>query len=329
MKGLSRRGHTIIENSPIPKDFKADIIISPTFGPLSFINIWRYKRKYNCACVQHAHTTLDDMVGGFLPESLVPFAEIYLRNLYKFSEILITPSNFSKGSLIEIAIPTKPSIYPVSNGVDLTKFSYTDEKRARFRTYLSETHGISEDKTVVLGVGVVWERKGIDVFHHLAKQFPDYEFVWVGNTIGTQNIVDKYSKLDNITFTGFVDDIVEAYCGGDVFFFPSRAENQGIPLLEAAACRLPILCRALPTYDWLEDGVHCIKENTTEGFKKSLKDIVDNGELREKLKANALENVQNHDIEHVLDIVEDIYRKSIKVRKRLLRIVDERKDKKK
>jgi hypothetical protein len=56
---------------------------------------------------------------------------------------------------------------------------------------------------------------------------------------------------------------------------------------------------------------------------------VDNGELREKLKANALENVQDHDIEHVLDIVEDIYRKSIKVRKRLLRIVDERKDKKK
>nr|MDO8109015.1 glycosyltransferase family 4 protein [Candidatus Sigynarchaeota archaeon] len=318
MKGLKARGHFIVENRPFPGNRRPDIIICPTYGPNALLNIWLQKKKYNCACVQHAHTTPDDMKGGFLPDPLVPYINIYLRNLYKFSEVLITPSNFSKAALVKLKIPTKPPIVPVSNGVNLTKFQFSMDKRTAFRAYLHDKHGIDPAKPIILCVGVIWARKGLDVYHEVARSFPQYHFIWVGNYITAKKLVDQYNDLPNLTFTGYVDDIVGAYCGSDVFFFPSRAENQGIPLLEAAACKLPILCRDLPTYDWIENGVHCIKEKTTAGFKMSLNRLVDDKALREKLTNNALDNVQEHDIEKVLDQVERIYRRAILLRKKLV-----------
>jgi len=318
MAGLKRRGHIIIEDQPVPIGAIPDIIICPTYGPIALFNIWRKKRQYNCACVQHGHTTPDDMKGGFMPDSLMPLMNIYLRNLYRFSEILITPSNFSRQALIKLGIPTKPKIIPVSNGVDLTKFQFSDEKRATFRGFLQEKFGIDVAKPIILCVGVIWARKGLDVFHAVAKQCPGYHFIWVGNYITAKKLVDQCNDLPNLTFTGFVDDIVAAYCGSDVYFFPSRAENQGIPLLEAAACKLPIVCRDLPTYDWIENDVHCLKETTTAGFVTSLKRIIEDKQLRERLIENAHENVQNHDIEKILDKVENIYRHAIRLRKNLV-----------
>ncbi|MHA1892847.1 MAG: glycosyltransferase family 4 protein [Promethearchaeota archaeon] len=320
LKGLKERGHVIIENKAFPKGISPDLIICPTYGPVSLLSIWYYKRKYNCACVQHAHTTQDDMKGGFLPDALVPYAGIYLRHLYKFSEIIITPSNFSKQNLKTLNIPTRPSIIPVSNGVNLNKFKRDSSKREAFRDYLHKEFNISREKVVILCVGVLWERKGLDVFHDIAKVFPEHEFIWVGNYITEKALKEKYDDLPNLTFTGFVDDIVAAYCGADVFFFPSRAENQGIPLLEAAACELPILCRDLPTYDWLEHDVHCLKGKSIADFKRYLRILVKDDELRKKLSNRALENVKEHDINRIIDQVEKIYKRAVKIKKKLIGI---------
>ncbi|MBD3186803.1 glycosyltransferase [Candidatus Bathyarchaeota archaeon] len=324
MRGLRKRGHRIIENKAFPKGQSPDIIICPTFGPISILMIWFYKRKYNCACVQHAHTTQDDMAGGFLPDVLVKYAGTYLKHLYKFSEIIITPSVFSKENLTRLEIPTRPPIYPVSNGVNLAKFKFSERKREEFRQYLNDQHEIDKDRKVILCVSVLWERKGVDVFYHVAKQFPEYEFVWVGNYITAKKLKERYDDLPNITFTGFVDDIVACYCGADAFFFPSRAENQGIPLLEAAACKLPILCRNLPTYSWLKDGIHCLKRDDLNGFVSGLKEIMAGENLRNQLINNALDNVQQHDINKIINQVERIYKRAIKLRRRLLEMQHER-----
>jgi len=319
-KGLKSRGHCILENTPFPKDLKPDIIICPTYGPISLLSIFWYKRKYNCACVQHAHTTQEDIKGGFIPKPLIPYMNIYLRHLYKFSEILITPSNFSKNTLRKLGIPTRPPIIPVSNGVDLELFHYSDDKRAQFRAYLESEFGIDTNKRIILCVSVIWRRKGLNVFYAMAKKFPDIEFVWVGNYITAKKLKERFDDLPNLTFTGFVPDVIAAYCGADLFFFPSYMENQGIPLLEAAACRLPIVCRDLPTYDWIEHGTHCLKGNTNEEFAKRIKKLLDDDDLRKKLINNAYENVKSHDINLILDKVEMIYNRAIKLRKRLLKI---------
>ncbi len=311
VKHLAARGHEIQTNVPYPPWNPPDIIICPTFLPIAWYLIWAFKHMYKCAVVQHAHTTVEDLVGGFFPKVMAGFAGSYLRQLYGLSTILITPSNHSRRAIEALHLPSRAPIIPVSNGVDLNKFSFSEEKRDAFRAFLSKKFYVDTNKPVILGVGVLWKRKGIDVFHEAAKQLPDYEFIWVGNYIIDKSIKEQYDDLKNMTFTGYVPDIVAAYCGADVFFFPSRAENQGIPLLEAAACNLPIVCRDLPTYDWIKHGEHCLKAKADGEFPALLCQAVGDKELHRNISRAALENVQAHAIDRVIDQVERIYRKAI------------------
>jgi 1,2-diacylglycerol-3-alpha-glucose alpha-1,2-glucosyltransferase len=312
VKHLATRGHEIRTNVPYPPWNPPDIIICPTFMPIAWYLVWSFKQMYKCAVVQHAHTTVEDLVGGFLPPSMAGFGASYLKQLYNLSTILITPSNHSKRMIEAMHLPSRPPIIPVSNGVDLNKFTFSGEKREAFRAYLSRKFHVDTTKPVILGVGVLWKRKGIDVFHDAAKSLPEYEFVWVGNYILDKKIKEQHDDLQNLTFTGYVQDIVAAYCGADVFFFPSRAENQGIPLLEAAACKVPTVCRNLPTYDWIRHGVHCLKAKEDGEFPDLLRQVVRDKGLQAKLTAAALENVQVHAIDRVIDRIEGVYRDAVR-----------------
>jgi glycosyltransferase involved in cell wall biosynthesis len=137
MKHLIARGHEVQINVPFPPGNPPDIITCPTFMPIAWYLVWAFKHMYKCAVVQHAHTTVEDLVGGFLPQSMAGFAASYLKQLYGLSTILITPSNHSRRAIEALHLPQKPRIVPVSNGVDLAKFIFIDEKRVAFRAYLA------------------------------------------------------------------------------------------------------------------------------------------------------------------------------------------------
>jgi 1,2-diacylglycerol-3-alpha-glucose alpha-1,2-glucosyltransferase len=313
VKGLIKRGHIVRANTKFPPGEKPDLVVTPTFGTTSLYNMWRYRVKYQCACVIHGHTTVEDMKGGFLPEWADFFGRMWLSWLYFHAHTIITPSNYSRQCIRDMHLYTQPPIFPVSNGVNLAKFSYNAEKRAAFRKFLAEKFCIDITKPVVLGVGLAWKRKGIDTFHHMARVLPGYEFVWVGDYKLFKNFEKTYVTLPNLTFTGFVDDIVAAYCGADVFFFPSYTENQGIPLLEASACKVPIVCRNLPTYDFLQDRVNCLKGETERDFRNLLREVVENKTLRDNLVHNASENIQEHDSEKILNKVESLYLRTLRL----------------
>ena len=66
----------------------------------------------------------------------------------------------------------------------------------------------------------------------------------------------------NLHFPGFVSqaDLRDAYCGADLFCFCSEEETEGIVVLEALACGVPVLVRDIPVYaGWLRDGENVYK----------------------------------------------------------------------
>jgi glycosyltransferase involved in cell wall biosynthesis len=174
----------------------------------------------------------------------------------------------------------------ISNGYDPDKLAGHEALRER---YLDR---YDLDPPVVFMVGHVIERKGLSTFVDTAERLPEIDFVWFGYLNpggGTLDRVLRSRKTtshvkrapENCTFTGYVDDVRGAFAAGDVFFFPTKNENEGMALLEAMATGAAPVVSDIPTFDWLADGETCLKADGD--FEAPIRRLVDDADLRERL----------------------------------------------
>lgn len=298
---------------------EVDIIAASTFDPITFFQISKYKKQYKqrAAVVIHGHTTVEDLAGNFVPDKPI-FNKIFkywLKLLYGQAHLLITPSKFSKECLINIQTSMTYPIYVVSNGIRIEEFKEKKKYRVNFRRFLSQQYDIPEDAVVIINVGLSWKKKGVKTFGEIAEKFPEYYFVWVG-PINKNPEIDEVIKLDNVIFTGFYNDIREAYFGADLFLNTSWVENQGIPIIEAAICKLPIVARDLSAFDWVVHEHSSYKAKDMAEFIDGINKIVSNSNFRKKIVENAYEDAMKlHDFDKIGEKIEKLYVKAIKVKK--------------
>ena len=76
----------------------------------------------------------------------------------------------------------------------------------------------------------------------------------------------------------------DAYCGADAFAFFSYEETEGIVVLEALSCEIPVIVRDIPVYEkWLEDGVQVGKQRIRFLMNRPLREIL-SGEQEEEIR---------------------------------------------
>jgi len=320
---LKKKGHNIWT----PNDQKepkwvlngdVHIIAASTFDPITYMQILKYKKKFRetAAVVIHGHTTVEDLKGNFLPDKPIfnLIFKFWLKILYGTANLLITPSNYSKKCLEQIQTTMTYPIIPVSNGIRIEQFIEKESYRNNFRKFLFKNYAVPDDAKVILNVGLSWKKKGVDTFSEIAKQFPEYYFVWVGPINKNPDIVEAL-KLNNVIFTGFYPDIREAYYGADLFLNTSYVENQGIPLIEAAICKLPIVARDLPAYDWVHHDYSCFKANNLDEFIAGIKNLINNNEKRSQYISNAYQDaVELHDFKKIGEKIERLYLKALRIK---------------
>lgn len=300
-----------IEYTTDPWDDTYDILHINTFG-FNSEAIIKKARSLGKAVVYHAHSTEEDFRNSFvLSNQIAPIFKKRLVSLYSQADAIITPTPYSK-SLLEgygIELP----IYAVSNGIDLNRFDYDEEKVKAFKKYFS----LKDTDKVVLSVGLYFERKGILDFVEIAKQCPEYKFIWFGYTNPVmipkpvRDVVDEYPN--NVIFPGYVKGpIIEgAYAGADCFFFPSYEETEGIVVLEALAARQQVLLRDIGVFEpWLVDGVNCYKARNNEEFIEKLHGIIE-GTLKDTKDAGRI-TAEERSIEAVGQQLKKIYESVLK-----------------
>ena len=321
---LKKRGHNIWtpNSQKEPKwatEGVVNIIAASTFDPITYLQIRKYKKRFqeNAAVVLHGHTTVEDLRGNFVPD--MPIFNIifkfWLKVLYGTAHLLITPSNYSKNCLEKIQTKMTYPIIPVSNGIRIEYFSKEDYYWSNFRMFLNKNYNVPSDAKIILNVGLSWKKKGVDTFGEIAKSFPDYYFVWVG-PINKNPDIEEALKLENVIFTGFYDDIREAYYGADLFLSTSYVENQGIPLIEAAICKLPIVARDLPAFDWVHHDLSCFKAHNLDEFIKGIKELMNDKKKRAQYTTRAYDDaVKLHDFRKIGEKIEGLYQKAIRIKK--------------
>ncbi|CAM4147614.1 glycosyltransferase [Erysipelothrix inopinata] len=237
-------------------------------------------RKEGKKVVYHAHSTEEDFRNSFVfSNQLSPLFKKHIISCYELGDYILTPTPYSKQILegYGITIP----IQDISNGIDLDRFKYEQQKVDKFREFFE----FSETDKVIISVGLYFERKGLPDFMEIARSLPDYKFVWFGHT-PLASVTSKVreaikEKPDNVFLPGYISgDIIEgAYSCADAFLFPSYEETEGIVVLEALASKCPTIVREIGVYDpWLIHGENCYKGNSIPDFIFLVKGIID-GEL--------------------------------------------------
>ena len=165
-------------------------------------------------------------------------------------------------------------IVDISNGINLEFFQHDDRLRKQFR----QRYKYKNEDKVIFGIGLYIARKGILDFVELARRLPQYKFIWFGYSplIFSGRRVRKAVKthLSNLTFAGYVspDIIKEAMNGADLYLFPTLEETEGIPIIEACACKQNAIVRDIPIFDeWLEDGKNVYKAKDVDEFETKIK----------------------------------------------------------
>ncbi|MDQ0362690.1 glycosyltransferase family 4 protein [Breznakia pachnodae] len=236
-------------------------------------------KKEGKKVVVHAHSTEEDFRDSFiLSNQLSPIFKKIIMNVYSEGDYILTPTPYSK-KLLEGYGLTQP-IEDISNGIDIRRFDYDVEKIKAFRKYFS----LKDEDKVVIGVGLYFDRKGILDFVEVARQLPEYKFIWFGYTplyTIPKHIRDVVNEdhPTNVLFPGYVKGpIIEgAFSGSNAFFFPSKEETEGIVVLEALASRQNVIVRDIPVFDpWLEDKVNCYKGTSNEEFVDLIRGVVEN-----------------------------------------------------
>jgi len=289
-----------------------DLLHLNNMGPRSIYYAKRARRS-GVPVLVHAHQTAEDFRESFaLSNLLARPLRPYLAATYSLADYLVCPSEHNRRVVEEYADVPKRVI---SNGFDPGTVAGHDDPSLR-RAYL-DRHDL--DPPVVCMVGHVIERKGLSSFVETARAMPDVDFAWFGYLNPGGGTLDRVLRSrettrhvreapDNCRFTGYVEDVRGAFAAGDVFYFPTKNENEGMALLEAMACGKPPVVRDIPTFAWLEDGTNCLKPDTEAEFADALQRVAGDAGLRDRLGAAAAEASREYTLEAVSDDLVDLYR---------------------
>lgn len=145
---------------------------------------------------------------------------------------VVTPSRWLAG-LVEQSFLKNYPVEVINNGIDLNVFRPNEGDFRR-------RYGLGDQK-IVLGVAFGWdERKGLDVFIHLARRLPnDYKIVLVG--IDGKTAKSLPEGVISIPRTQNQQELAEIYSAADLFVNPTREENYPTVNMEAIACGTPVL----------------------------------------------------------------------------------------
>jgi glycosyltransferase involved in cell wall biosynthesis len=265
-------------------------------GPGS-LAVARHARRTGRPLVLHAHVTREDFAGSFRGSTAAgPPVERYLRRFYSQADLVLCPSEYTKGVLE--SYPVDAPIRPVSNGVDVA--SLADHER--FRDPYRERYDL--DGTVVFAVGNVFERKGLTTFCELARE-TDYDFAWFGPYDTGPHASEAVRRWtsdppENLTFTGWIEDKRGAFAAGDVFCFPAKVENQGLVVLEAMACGKAVVLSDIPVFrEFYTHGHDCLLCDSLAEFRAAIDRLASDPALRERLGTNARETAREHSLDRV------------------------------
>ncbi|MFI9388591.1 glycosyltransferase family 4 protein [Kutzneria sp. NPDC052558] len=254
-------------------------------GPLAL----RRLRGHRGVKVISAHVTPATFPGSVIGATrLARSVRSYMRFFFNHGDLVIALSEDVATELRELGVTSRITVIP--NGVDSVLFTRETPTRSEARRLLA----LPSSKTIVLTVGQLQPRKGVQTVIDVARRLPEVEFLWVGDTIFGAFSADR-KKLrrtiaaapPNVTFAGLVPHsaIPTYHRAADIFLFPSRQETFGLAPVEAALSGLPLVLSNLPVFSevFTSPAMPYLAATTTNDYVDAVAKLAASASLRDTL----------------------------------------------
>lgn len=290
---------------PIPnKNFrkiyrlKFDLVHAHGNGAFSFIG-YQVARFRKIPYVLTFHTLFTKYTHYFLYGKVIKpeYASKFMKLFSNFCDGVLVPSEKMKYELQKCGV--EKDIIVIPNFIDLERF-----KKVK-KGYLHKKCNIPKDSSILLSVGRLGREKNFEflftVFKKLIESDNNTHLVIIGYGRDKKYLLKYVQNMgisEKVHFTGKIsqEDMPFAYSDSDIFVFASNTETQGICVLEAAACSLPlILANDLAYKGMIEEGINGYSVQIKEEiFLKVLQKLLKDKDLREKFGQNSIKIVQQN-----------------------------------
>ena len=211
--------------------------------------------------------------------------KVIKNNYYK----IITVSNTVKQEIIDYFGCSSDDINVIYN-----YFSFGEEPKINLsekeQQEIMSKYNI-KPKDYILSVGSLNKRKNIQM---LIDAYNSIETDKKLVVVGKNENANLMNENNNIIFTGYIEDeeLKVLYKNAILFVFPSIYEGFGIPLIDAQAFGVPVLCSDIPVFREIgANSVYLFRLNEKE-LTACLHDILNKNESNSLFIENAGKNLQ-------------------------------------
>lgn len=156
----------------------------------------------------------------------------------------------------------------------------------------------------------------IKLFYKIQEKIPS-KLMMVGDgpeKAKAEELVNQLGIQDKVIFFGNSNEIDQILSYSDLFLLPSETESFGLAALEAMAWSVPVISSnsgGLPEVNF--DGISGYMSNVGDVDDMAIKalKILENDEILNQFKENALTVAKQFDIKNILPLYEDLYLQAI------------------
>ena len=257
-------------------------------------------KNINLPIVTTLHGTDITLVGKH------PFYRRAVKFSIQNSDIVTSVSRSLKQDTIDFFKIDK-EIEVIPNFIDVNRFKLKNENcKQNDKIIISHVSNFRPVKNIRTLLNILLKINNDNLFFNMIGEGPELDLA--------QDFV-KQNDINNIKFHGNTDEIEEILCSTDIFLLPSKKESFGLSALEAMASKCALVTSnrgGLPELNIENETGFLVDVNDEDKYVEKIMDLISDKRKLEKFKLESFRRAQFFDIELIVPLYNELYKKLLK-----------------